>query len=200
VTPAPILGGVAQSSRPGGPPTLSASIFAAQQKAMREAVGAAVYERALAKLPPAESELARTASIGWIPFATVEAVMSAVADEAGRPVLAFQREMAKRLVDDRVRGVWKVLVRVTGLWSLFHRIDVFWNRSYGAGRIRVLEVEPGRALLLLDEIAEPSDFLLRGFAYNTEALFAHYGSPDAKVQWQRVPGGARFAITWRPPG
>ncbi len=184
------------------PLSLSGVLFTSQQAVLREMVGDAVYERALATLAPAVRDAVRTtAAIGWVPFTIVEPVVTAVAREANRSVQALHRAMVDRLTAQTVRGIWRMLVRFTSPEQIIKRTSSIWSRTYNLGSATVESAREGRGELVVRGLpADAPEFMLRGIAFALEALLAHTRERSARVQWRRAGDGAVYSIVSRPIG
>lgn len=182
------------------PLSVSGVLFSTQQIVMREMVGDAAYERALAKLPANVREAAlTTAAIGWVPFTIVEPVVTAVALEAGRTVENFQRDLVRKLTERTVRGIWRVLVRFSSPEAIMSRTSTIWNRMYNCGTATLEVPRDGRGELVVRGLPNDApDFMLRGLAYSMEALIEHLRNREARVVWRRTPDGAVYSVTTRP--
>jgi hypothetical protein len=180
-------------------PSLAGAIFVAQQESMRELVGDDAYERALGTLPPEVREEVRAASaISWVPFTVVEATMVAVANEAGRGLESFQRELSQKVIKRTINGIWRALMRFTSPETLLARMGVLWSKSYDRGRLISVRFDRdiGAELELVD-FPDATDFVLRGIGYGIETLVSHAGGRAVHARWRRTPDGASYTIKWR---
>ncbi len=181
------------------PLSLSGAIFGTQQLVLREMAGDAAYERALASLPAAVEERVRThAAIGWVPFEIVEAVVTAVAGEMDLAVEGLQRELVGGVTRHTVRGVWRLLVRFSTPEAILARVGTLWSKTYNRGTAALESFDPGRAgQLVVHELPDASDFMLRGVALGVESLVGSTRGRGARVHWRRTPGGAVYSLTIR---
>lgn len=181
----------------GAPLSLSGLIFSAQQEVLRELAGPA-YERAIASHSDEVRLMVQTtASIGWVPFDVVEAVMSSVARELGRPTERLQREVAQKVAERTVTGVWRLLARFSSADAIVGRVGTLWGRTYSQGSAHLEVPREGSGELVVRGLPSASDFMLRGVAYALEALLEVTRKRIARVQWRRTNDGAVYTVTSR---
>jgi hypothetical protein len=95
---------VSTKTRP--PPRCNGALLIDQYRVMEERVGADVVRRAIASLPADQREGYESAtSVSWVRVGTADAVLSAVAREAGIDPLHFQAEVARVGVEKTLGGV-----------------------------------------------------------------------------------------------
>jgi hypothetical protein len=183
---------------PNEPISLKGMLFVTQQEVLREVAGADVYTRAVASLPaPLRERVTTTVAAEWVPFELVETVMVAVAEQAGRTPEALQREVAQRVADRLIRGVWRVIARFVSVEATVARAEMIWTKTYDRGAVRVEEAREGRARVVVSGVPGASEFMLRGFAYALEAWLARSRGRNPRVEWRRTDDGAVYTVQSR---
>jgi hypothetical protein len=179
-------------------PSVAGTIFHAHMRVLRQIVGDASFNAAIAKLD-ASAQLAVDASgaIGWVPFTVIESVVSAVAEASGRTVEALQKEMVFTTTRDVLSGIWRVFARALSSELVLSRIGTLWSRTYRPGRIHTESTTPTSAVVRVSDFGHTSEYLLRGMAFTVEALLTELGRRAVRVKTERTSDGAVLTVHWR---
>jgi hypothetical protein len=180
-------------------PSVSGTVVRQHLDALTEAHGAAAVSAALATLSASEREhLTSALATDWVPLSTLEAFYEAAAPQVGKRVADLQREMGARGVEQRLKTVWRVLLRFTSDEALVARTPIFYAKTYDTGRLSSRVVSPGRGEIELTDWPGAPDFVRRGLSVGIATVLRLAGRKNVGVADEKRKDGALFVATWEP--
>ncbi len=126
----------------------------------------------------------------------VDDLYYAIANEAGRELLSFYSDVVRQGIEQTLRSVWKVLIRLSSPRALLLRAPIVYGRGHSAGKIVPKIIGPGQARAVLSGWEGMSDLRRVGVATGIETLLAVSGRRGTKVEFEATPDGAIFNVSW----
>ncbi len=174
--------------------------------AMREIVGDAVLERALAKLPDelrAEYEAIKPES--WVPLDLSAQVIDAVAIEAGREVEAFFEEVVRAGSLRSINRFYRTLLRFAWDEMLVAKAAGTYSHIRNVGRFEATLLSAGHAVAHLRDWPNLTERHARSMGYTMEAFILAAGKRDVRVTVTLdpparagvAPSSATYDCRWR---
>ncbi len=177
--------------------SIGAPVFRMQVQSLRKMLGPESFDRGLARMSTDDAERVRSApSLGWIPFELVEAMVTAMADEAEEPREVFQLELVRETTAAALSGIWRLLARFTTRKSLLERAGTYWRKTWSHGDFEWSSERDGEMVWRVTNLEDASDYMLRGVAFSIRALLEHTGKEVLEVTWTRTRSGADYTIRW----
>lgn len=178
-------------------PSLSGAVFLRNVACFRKEVGDDAVDRAFASLPREQCDRLKAAvPAAWLWATDVDALYYAIGDASGRELLSFYSDVVRQGIEQTLRSVWRVLIRLTGPRALLLRAPIVYGRSHSTGTIVPEVSEPGRARAVLTGWPGMSDLRRVGVATGIETLLSVSGRTDAKVEFEATADGAIFHVSW----
>jgi len=178
-------------------PSLSGAVFLRNVEFFRKEVGSAPVESAFASLPQAQRDRLHAAvPAAWLWATDVDDLYYGIANEADRELLSFYSDVVKQGIEQTLRSVWKVLIRLSSTRALLQRAPIVYGRGHSAGTLVPKVVGPGQARAVLTGWEGMSDLRRVGVATGIETFLAVAGRRDTKVEFQATADGATFNVTW----
>lgn len=178
-------------------PSLSGAVFLRNVEFFRKEVGSEAVERAFASLPQDQRDRLHAAvPAAWMWATDVDDLYYAIAEAAGRELLSFYSDVVRQGIEQTLRSVWKVLLRLTSPRALLLRAPIVYGRGHSAGKIVPEIVGPGRAKAVLTGWPGMSDLRRVGVATGIETLLTVSGRNDTKVEFEATDDGAIFYVAW----
>lgn len=179
-------------------PRVSGAVLLDQIQVMEQLVGAERMSSALAALPDeVQAEIRTLMRVSWCSVESANALLEAVAAEAGRTPSAFQADVVRTGVERTFRSIWRIILRFTGDEALVRRTPLIYSKTYDSGQMDSRIARPGRAELELTGWLSPPQLDLEGLAVGIETVLRVAGRADARVAFDRRRDGAFFVATWR---
>jgi hypothetical protein len=173
---------------------------------MREAVGDALLERALAKLPPSlQAEYAAIRPESWVPLDLSAQVIDAVASEAGRDRDLFFEEMVRAGSLRSINRFYRTLLRFAWDEMLVARAAGSYSHIRNVGRFEATLISAGDAVAYLRDWPNLTERAARSMAYTMEAFILAAGKREVKVTVTLdpplrpgdAPSSATYRCRWR---
>jgi len=165
----------------------------------REEVGDAVVDRAREALAPEHQQVLETAvPAAWIPAAILDTFYREIAQQAGRDLEEFYRDVVKRGISQTLRSVWRALLRLTSDRALISRTPIIYSRGHSIGKIEPRITGPGQAEVLLTGWPDMPDLRRLGVAAGVEAVMEVAGRKNVKVTYEGTADGAVYRVRWDP--
>lgn len=178
-------------------PSLSGAVFLRNVEFFRKEVGSAPVERAFASLPEEQRDRLHAAvPAAWMWATDVDDLYYAIAKEADRELLSFYSDVVRQGIEQTLRSVWKVLIRLSSPRALLLRAPIVYGRGHSAGTIVPEIVGPGQARAVLTGWEGMSDLRRVGVATGIETLLGVAGRRDTKVEFEATGDGAIFHVSW----
>ena len=199
-----------ESSAPGEPdgvqsrsvpdrtvPSLSGAVFLRNVDFFRQEVGVETVERAFASLLDEQRDRLHAAvPAAWLWATDVDALYYAIADAADRELLSFYSDVVRQGIEQTLRSVWRVLIRLSSPRALLLRAPIIYGRGHSAGTITPEILGAGRARAVLTGWPGMSDLRRVGVATGIETLLSVSGRGEAKVEFEATADGAVFHVSW----
>lgn len=183
----------------GSVPSLSGAIVLRNIESFRRLVGAKPVELAYAALPEDQRARLRAAvPAAWLRAEDVDALYAAIAEAAGEDLMTIYPSVVRDGVEQTLRSVWKVLLRVTTPRGLLKRAPIVYGRSHSVGKVVPNVLKPGLAHVDLTGWPGMSDLRRVGVAAGIEALLFVAGRKNPKATFRATEDGAVFQLTWEP--
>lgn len=180
------------------PESLSGALASNLRAVVTRLAGEAAVNEALQRVAePVRRDFESITGVGWVPIASMEAVFGEIGRPRGQSVAELHEQVARISVEQTLRTVWRLLLRVTSDQALLSRAPALFARSYNRGRIEALQLMPGRGELTLQDWPNVPDWVLRGTRIGIETSLRLAGRTNAQAYYQRRPQGAVFNVTWR---
>jgi len=182
----------------GSGPRVSGAMLIGHRLAMEDLAGADVVSRALASLgPERENDYRTMTALSWLPVELADAVTTAVAREAGRPLMEFHGEVTRLNLQRTFTTLWRLLLRVTTDSALMSRTPSVYARTFDQGTLVSQVVAPGRAEVKVRGWADMPPLQLEGLRVGVDTVLVVAGRRDVKVFGERHAQGANFTASWR---
>jgi hypothetical protein len=153
---------------------------------------------ALARVPESvRRDFESITGVGWIPIASMEAVFAEIALQRGQTLAELHEQVARIAVEQTLRTVWRMLLRLTTDNALISRAPSLFARAYNRGRVDASLLASGRGELTLHDWPKAPDWVVRGLRIGTETCLRLAGRSSVRVVSERRPDGAVFHVTWR---
>jgi hypothetical protein len=160
---------------------------------LEQELGEAVVRQALENLGREQcDEILNALPISWVPHTTFEALYLECMRLSGRDLVTVHTEIVRRGVEHRVRNLWKILVRLSGANALMARSPMIYEKSYSIGKMRVAQLGPGDASIVIDEWPDMPEMAIRGVRVGTHTLLTLAGFKNVQVVSKSLPGGAEI--------
>ncbi|MBV1857377.1 MAG: hypothetical protein KUG77_03120 [Nannocystaceae bacterium] len=178
-------------------PSLSGAVFLRNVDFFRKEVGSDAVDTAFASLPQDQQDRLHAAvPAAWLWATDVDALYYAIGDASGRELLSFYSDVVREGIEQTLRSVWKVLIRLSSPRALLLRAPIVYGRGHSAGTIVPEILEPGRARAVLTGWEGMSDLRRVGVATGIETLLSVAGRHDTKVEYEATEDGAIFHVSW----
>lgn len=178
-------------------PSLSGAVFLRNIEFFRKEVGSDAVDRAFAALPEEQRDRLNAAvPAAWMWATDVDDLYYGIADAAGRDLLSFYSDVVRQGIEQTLRSVWRVLIRLSGPRALLQRAPIVYGRGHSAGTIVPTVLEPGRARAVLTGWRGMSDLRRVGVAAGIETLLSVAGRRETKVEFEATDDGAIFHVSW----
>lgn len=178
-------------------PSLSGAVFLRNVEFFRKEVGDAAVDQAFASLPQEQCDRLHAAvPAAWLWATDVDDLYYAIGEASGRELLSFYSDVVRQGIEQTLRSVWRVLIRLSGPRALLLRAPIVYGRGHSAGTIVPKIVGPGRATAVLTGWPGMSDLRRVGVATGIETLLSVSGRDDAKVEFEATGDGAVFNVSW----
>lgn len=178
-------------------PSLSGAVFLRNVEFFRKEVGGDAVDRAFASLSREQRDRLNAAvPAAWLWATDVDDLYYAIAEAAGRDLLSFYSDVVRQGIEQTLRSVWRVLIRLSGPRALLLRAPIVYGRGHSAGTIVPKILEPGRARAVLTGWPGMSDLRRVGVAAGIETLLSVAGRRDTKVEFEATDDGAIFQVSW----
>lgn len=180
-------------------PSLSGAIVLRNIESFRRLVGTDAVDRGFDALPEAQrARLMAAVPAAWIATEDVDDLYAAIAEEAGMELMSIYPTVVRDGVEQTLRSVWKVLLRVTTPRALLKRAPLVYGRSHSIGTAAPTVLGPGRARVDLTGWPGMSNMRRVGVATGIETLLAVAGRKNPKAAFEATDEGAIFHLTWEP--
>lgn len=180
-------------------PSLSGAVFLRNVEFFRKEVGSAAVESAFASLPQDQRDRLHAAvPAAWMWATDVDDLYYAIADASGRELLSFYSQVVRQGIEQTLRSVWRVLIRLSSPRALLLRAPIVYGRGHSAGTIVPTILGPGRAKAVLTGWRGMSDLRRVGVATGIETLLSVSGRQDCSVEFEATVDGAVFHVSWTP--
>lgn len=178
-------------------PCLSGAVFLRNVESFRREVGDAAVDQAFASLSQEQRDRLQAAvPAAWLWATDVDELYYAIADAAGRDLLSFYSDVVRQGIEQTLRSVWRVLIRLSTPRALLLRAPIVYGRSHSTGTIVPEMLGTGQARAVLTGWPDMSDLRRVGVATGIETLLSVAGRHDAKVEFEATADGAVFHVTW----
>jgi hypothetical protein len=165
---------------------------------MEEIVGKGVVADGMKRLTEAQrQEYQALIPVSWCSISTANAVIEAVAAEAGRTPSALQAAIVRTGVERTLKSIWRILLRFTSDDALIARTPLLYSKTYDRGELRGKMAYAGRAEIELLGWPGVPQLDIEGLATGMETVLRVAGRKDVKVNWDRRQDGVFFVATWR---
>lgn len=180
-------------------PRISGAVLLDQHRVMEAIVGKGVVADAMKRLAEEQRrEYQSLIPVSWCSITTANAVIVAVAAEAGRTPSALQAAIVRTGVERTLRSLWRILLRFTSDDALIARTPLLYSKTYDRGELRGRMAYPGRAEIDLLGWPGVPQLDVEGLATGIETVLRVAGRKEVKVNWDRREDGVFFVATWRP--
>jgi hypothetical protein len=191
------------------PIKIKGAVIRAPRDWMKTAYGPEAYQRALAKLSPAEREFVEgpilASSFYPLPWwDNFHAAMRAEARAQGETDLQFNMRNMREAGSSIVRGVYKFILGLMNAKSVIEKAAFIFSRTYSEGRCEVVENVPGRAVLRYCDCGPGlRNNLSHNFATSLIFVLELNGvqQPDARITRDELQEGKlvyEVTVTYRP--
>lgn len=185
-------------ARMTAPESLSGALAANLRSAVTALAGEDAVRAALGRVPESvRRDFEGITGVGWVPIASMEAVFTEIARPRGQSLAELHEQVARVSVEQTLRTVWRMLLRLTTDHALISRAPSLFARSYNRGRVEASQSAPGRGELTLHDWPNAPDWVLRGLRIGTETSLRLAGRNGVRVVYERRAQGAVFHVTWR---
>lgn len=125
-------------------------------KFVKESEGPVEIPDILERLSPEAAPVfeQRILTADWYPYAAYAELLRTIDGHLGRGDLSLMPELGGFLAEQDVKGVLRVIATFTSVESLVSKGGWFWSRYCDTGRSVVLEAEPGRAVMSLEDFPD----------------------------------------------
>ena len=134
--------------------------------------------------------------ISWLPVDTVERFKGHIARRLGRDPFEFNRHVVHESLGRTITSVWRVLAR--SLWdaAIVKRTPILYSKTFDRGSLTLVEMDNGRARLVLDGWPSAPDYDCVGLAAGIEAFLQYTGRGNTTVRWHRDGQQVVFEARW----
>ena len=146
---------------------------------------------------PVRRDFESITGVGWVPIASMEAVFTEIARPRGQSIAELHEQVARISVEQTLRTVWRLLLRLTTDHALISRAPALFARSYNRGRAEAQLLGVGRGEMTLHDWPNVPDWALRGTRIGIETSLRLAGRGSVRVAYERRPYGAHFTVAWR---
>ncbi|HEY6558529.1 MAG TPA: hypothetical protein VI072_14705 [Polyangiaceae bacterium] len=180
------------------PASLSGALAANLRSVVTTLAGEGAVRAALARVPESvRHDFESITGVGWIPITSMEAVFAEIALQRGQTLAELHEQVARIAVEQTLRTVWRMLLRLTTDHALISRAPALFARSYNRGRVEASLSATGRGELTLHDWPNVPDWVLRGLRIGTETSLRLAGRSGVRAVSERRPNGALLHVTWR---
>lgn len=176
---------------------ISGAMVKSHVDALRDRLGPATYDRAVATLASDErDEILVVTAVSWVRIATVESLYRAIAPGMGLTIEELHTQIASLVVGRAVTTLWRALLRIATDELLLSRSPAIFGKAYRQGRLEVARSAVGSADLRVVAWPSMSEFALRGFRVGLESTLRASGRRDPHGTAHRTQDGALIRLHW----
>jgi predicted hydrocarbon binding protein len=140
-------------------------------------------------------------SSNWYPYEAFVGLLHAIDAELGQGDRAVMPSIGEFSGRQDAGSIFRFVAALSSIESIVQRADFLWQRYCTRGRFEVVELEPGRLRLALDEFPEIDRAhcaLIAGWIRGLgEAVGAHQANFEQTSCVHRGDGRCEFAGTWQ---
>lgn len=177
---------------------VAGSNLTVSRRVARDIVGPVVFEAVLAELSSEErASYMDSTAVSWVPVAHIDAVMERLAQRSGRVPEELVMELTRRVQEEMLHTLYRVLMRVTTDAALIERTQTFYAKVYDTGTLSSVFPAPGRCEVTLSGWPSISNLQIAGLGAGVETTLRCAGRKEARVHGRRADDGAFYQCAWR---
>jgi hypothetical protein len=180
-----------------GEPSVHGAAVIQARTALENLVGPVIFREAMSALSAADRDHYLGAlPVSWVPVRVVNAVLNELSKRDGRSPVQLGVQSSRSGLENNLRTVWKLLMRVTTDEMLVSRSPTFYGKTYDRGTLSAKLVKPGLVEATLTGWPGIPDIQTAIVAAGIETTLRVAGRQGVKTTHARNRDGATFTATW----